>query len=48
MVSIDGMPVVDRATVSEMIAAKRWGDRIVLGMERDGEPYEATVVFRRR
>ncbi len=48
IVSIDGQPVPDRATVSERIAAKRWGDRIVLGMERDGEPYDATMVFRRR
>ena len=48
LVSIDGTPVPDRATVSRMVAAKRWGDRIVLGMEREGDPYEATVVFRRR
>lgn len=48
LVSIDGTPVPDRATMKRLVAAKRWGDRIVLGLERDGEQVEATFVFRRR
>ncbi len=47
LVSIDGRPVPDRETVSRLVAAKRWGDRIRLGLERDGEPAEASWVFRR-
>jgi len=48
LVGIDGTPVPDRLTMNRMIAAKNWGDRIVLELEREGERYEAEIVFRRR
>jgi uncharacterized iron-regulated protein len=47
LVSIDGETVSDRETVSRMVAAKRWGDRITLGLEREGEAVEVALVFRR-
>ena len=47
LVSIDGMTVSDRGTVSRLVAAKRWGDSIVLGLEREGRAFEASMVFRR-
>ena len=34
--------------MKRLVADKRWGDRIVLGLEREGERIEATFVFRRR
>ena len=48
VVSIDGDPVHDREAISRRVAAKRWGDSIVLGLERQGEPFEVSLVFRRR
>lgn len=48
LVAIDGRNVPDREAMNRAVAAKRWGDRIVLGLERDGEPVEARFVFRRR
>ena len=48
LVAIDGAPVASRETMNRLVAAKRWGDRIVLALERDGETVEASFVFRRR
>lgn len=48
LLSIDGTAVPDRETMNRLVAAKRWGDRIVLGLEREGEAVEASFVFRRR
>ncbi|MGD8330484.1 MAG: ChaN family lipoprotein [Acidobacteriota bacterium] len=48
IVAIDGEPVPDRETMSRLVAEKRWGDRIVLGLEREGRSVEAAFVFRRR
>ncbi len=48
LVSIDGIAILDEATMKRLVADKRWGDRIVLGLEREGERVEAAFVFRRR
>jgi len=48
LVSIDGTPVPDRETMNRLVADKRWGDRIVLGLDRAGGAVEASFVFRRR
>jgi uncharacterized iron-regulated protein len=48
LLAIDGTPVPDLETAKRLVAAKRWGDRIVLGLDRNGENVEAAYVFRRR
>ena len=48
LVSIDGVAIADQAAMKRRVADKRWGDRIVLGLEREGETVEAAFVFRRR
>ncbi len=48
LLSIDGIAIPDEASMKRLVADKRWGDRIVLGLEREGERVEAAFVFRRR
>lgn len=48
LVAIDGRRVPDREAMNRLVADKRWGDRIALGLERNGEMVEASFVFRRR
>lgn len=48
LVSIDGIAIPDEATMKRLVADKRWGDGIVLGLERAGERVEAAFLFRRR
>jgi len=48
LVSIDGVAVTDREAMNRLAAAKRWGDRIVLGLEREGEQLEVSFAFRRQ
>jgi uncharacterized iron-regulated protein len=48
LVSIDGIAIPDEAAMKRLVADKRWGDGIVLGLERAGESVEAAFLFRRR
>jgi hypothetical protein len=48
LVSIDGIPVPDREAMNRLVADKRWGDRIVLGLQRGEELVAASFIFRRR
>jgi len=48
LLSIDGKTVTDEAAMKRLVGDKRWGDRIVLGLDRDGEAVEASYLFLRR
>ena len=47
LLALDGEPVPDKETLQRRMAEKRWGDAASLTVEREGEPVEIEVVFRR-
>jgi S1-C subfamily serine protease len=47
LVSLDGLPVKDRETLSRLMAEKNWGDAAKLVVRRDGKDTALTVLFRR-
>jgi uncharacterized iron-regulated protein len=47
LVSLDGVPVKDRETLSRLMAEKNWGDATKLVVRRDGKDAALTVLFRR-
>lgn len=47
LLSFDGARVLDRESLSRLMAGKRWGDAARLSVRRGGEPREVTVWFRR-
>lgn len=48
LVSIDGLPLVDKEVMHRRMAAKRWGDDVTYRVMRDGHEMELTVHLRRR
>lgn len=47
IVSFDGMPVPDKETLNRLVAAKRWGDEVVLAVKRGSEAKDLRIAFRR-
>lgn len=47
LLALDGEPVPDKETLQRRMAGKRWGDAAALTVEREGEPVEIEVAFRR-
>jgi len=47
LVSLDGTPVPDKETLNRLMAAKRWGDEVVLAVKRGSETKELRVILRR-
>jgi uncharacterized iron-regulated protein len=48
LVSIDGIPYVDKETVSALLAGKRWGDVVAYRVMREGKELALRVELRRR
>jgi aminopeptidase N len=48
IVSLDGTPVPDKETLNRLMAAKRWGDEVVLAVKRGSETKELRVILRRQ
>lgn len=47
LLALDGEPLPDKEALQRRMAEKRWGDAAALTVERQGEPIEIEVVFRR-
>ena len=47
LLAFDGIPVPDKEALATLLAAKRWGDRVTLGVRRGGQPVTLTARFRR-
>jgi uncharacterized iron-regulated protein len=47
LLEVDGQPVLDRSTFSELMAGMRWGDRAVIKVKRGEEDVDVEVAFRR-
>lgn len=47
VLTIDGVAVADRETLSRLMAAKRWGDTAGFAVQRDGASVPVTVLLRR-
>jgi uncharacterized iron-regulated protein len=47
IVSLDGTPVPDKETLNRLVAAKRWGDEVVLAVKRGSETKEIRISLRR-
>ncbi len=47
MQSLDGVPLAERETFSQLMAAKRWGDSATLVVKRGANTLTLNVVFRR-
>lgn len=47
IVSLDGAPVPDKETLNRLVAAKRWGDEVVLTVKRGTETKALRVTLRR-
>lgn len=47
LLALDGEPIPDKETLQRRMAEKRWGDAAALTVEREGEPVEIELVFRR-
>ena len=47
LVSIDGAPYADKESVNQLIAGKRWGDRVEYKLLRGGQELGLTVLLRR-
>lgn len=47
LLAMDGQALPDRRGLARRMAGKRWGDRAVFRVEREGQPVELTVLFRR-
>jgi uncharacterized iron-regulated protein len=48
LVSFDAEPVADREALARAMAAKRWGDTALLGLQRDKQPLLLAVPLRRK
>ena len=48
IVSLNEEPVSERGTYSRIMASLSWGDRVTLGVQRDGATLSKTAVLRRR
>lgn len=48
LLEVDGQPIPDRATFSELMAGMRWGDRAVIKVQRGEEEVDLEVAFRRQ
>ena len=48
LLALDGTPIPDRPTLNRRMAEKTWGDRATFRVERNGEPLDLTVHFRRQ
>jgi hypothetical protein len=47
LVSMDGVPIVDKETSNRMMSEKRWGDSVVYKVMRDGKELTLTAHLRR-
>ena len=47
ILSVDGTPLEDKETYNRLLAAKRWGDQVRVGIRRGNEELTLTAVFRR-
>jgi S1-C subfamily serine protease len=48
LTSLDGAAVPDREALARAMAGKRWGDALVLKVQRDKEALSLTVLLRRK
>ena len=48
LVSMDGVPIVDKETSNRMMSEKRWGDVVVYKVMRDGKEVTLTATLRRQ
>jgi S1-C subfamily serine protease len=48
LVSMDGVPIVDKETSNRMMSEKRWGDSVVYKVMRDGKELTLTAHLRRQ
>ena len=47
LLRFDGAPVSDRESLAKAMAAKRWGDVVIITVRREGAPADLTVPLRR-
>lgn len=47
LLEVDGTPLPDKATFSELMAGMRWGDRAIIRVKRGDEEVDVEVAFRR-
>ncbi len=47
LLAFDGSSVRDKESLATLLAAKRWGDRVTLGLRRDGKPLDLIAQLRR-
>ncbi|HEV2844887.1 MAG TPA: ChaN family lipoprotein [Thermoanaerobaculia bacterium] len=47
VLALDGAPVPDKETLNRLVAARRWGDEVVLTVRRGGERKEIVIALRR-
>jgi uncharacterized iron-regulated protein len=48
LVSLDGVPILDKETSNRMMSEKRWGDPVVYKVMRDGKELTLTAFLRRQ